>query len=197
MTSQFWWYVARSSGIVAWALTAAAVIWGLLLSTRLLDRTPSPRWLLDLHRYLGGLSVVFVGMHLTGLVADNYVHFGWLEVLVPGTSSWQPLAVAWGVTALYAQVVVTFSFYVRDRIGQKAWRTLHAGAFGTFAAVTLHGIQAGTDAQHPAAVAMYATAATLVVGLTVIRGITYGAQRRRSKPARPAARAAAPAPAES
>ena len=49
MTEQFWWYVARSCGIVALVLAGASVIWGLLLSTKLLEGRPGPRWLLDLH----------------------------------------------------------------------------------------------------------------------------------------------------
>ena len=76
------WYVA-ASGILAWLLLSASVIWGLLLSTHLLQRRPSPRWLLDLHRFLGGLAVTFVGVHVLGLVADNYIHFGVADVLVP------------------------------------------------------------------------------------------------------------------
>ena len=45
MNEKLWWYIARSTGIVAWALVAAAVIWGLLLSTRLLKGRPAPKWL--------------------------------------------------------------------------------------------------------------------------------------------------------
>ena len=68
-----WWFVARASGLVAWGLLALAVIWGLALSTKTFGRNPKPAWLLDLHRHLGGLAVVFTGVHLVGLVADNYV----------------------------------------------------------------------------------------------------------------------------
>ena len=38
MTSQFWWYVARAGGVVAWALSTVSVVWGLMLSTRVLGR---------------------------------------------------------------------------------------------------------------------------------------------------------------
>ena len=38
MNEQLWWYVARSGGIVAWALLAASVLWGLALSTKVLAR---------------------------------------------------------------------------------------------------------------------------------------------------------------
>ena len=76
MTTQVWWFVARATGIVGWALLAAAVILGLLLSTRLARGRPTPAWLLDMHRFLGGAAVSFTALHLGGLVADSYVHFG-------------------------------------------------------------------------------------------------------------------------
>ena len=41
--SQLWWYTARAGGIVAWALLAASVVWGLLLSTRLRPGGVAPR----------------------------------------------------------------------------------------------------------------------------------------------------------
>ena len=85
---KLWWYVARASGIVAWVMLAIAVIWGILVATRILGRKPRPAWVLDLHRWLGGLSVTFTGVHLVGLVADDYVEFGMRELFVPFASEW-------------------------------------------------------------------------------------------------------------
>lgn len=42
-----------------WVLLAASVFWGVALSSRLLGKKPEPNWMLDLHRFLGGLAVVF------------------------------------------------------------------------------------------------------------------------------------------
>ena len=92
-------YVARSSGFVTLVLSGAAVVWGLLLSTRIIRDRRLPKWLLDLHRFLGGLSVAGLALHLGALVADSYVHFGVRDLLVPFASSWRPVAVAWGVIA--------------------------------------------------------------------------------------------------
>ena len=36
---QFWWYLARASGIVAWVLLALAVVWGLLVASRMTSTT--------------------------------------------------------------------------------------------------------------------------------------------------------------
>ena len=60
-------------GSSAWALLAAATLWGLALSTKVLGRRPRPNWLLDLHRWLGGTALIFTGVHVVALLADQYV----------------------------------------------------------------------------------------------------------------------------
>jgi hypothetical protein len=106
---QTWWYVARATGYVAWGLVATSVVSGLLLSTRLTRGRPTPAWILDLHRFLAGAAVAFTGLHLTGLIADTYVHFGAVEVLVPFASTWKPGPVAFGVVALYLLAAIEIS----------------------------------------------------------------------------------------
>ena len=77
-----------------------------------------------MHRFLGGAAVTFTGLHVAGLVADSYVHFGVADVLVPGASSWRPGAVAPGVVSLYllAAVELTSLFMRRSRRRQHARR---------------------------------------------------------------------------
>src|SRR6478736_4948989 len=58
------WDVARAGGLVAWGLATASVMWGLVLSTRLMRKRPWPAWFLDLHRLLGGLAVIFTVIHV-------------------------------------------------------------------------------------------------------------------------------------
>ena len=48
MNEKVWWYLARSSGIVAMTLLVASVVWGVLLATRALRPHDRPAWLLDL-----------------------------------------------------------------------------------------------------------------------------------------------------
>ena len=57
------WYIARAAGLVAWALLAAATLWGLALSTKVARRrsAPRPNWLLDMHRWLGGTALALHG----------------------------------------------------------------------------------------------------------------------------------------
>ena len=66
-----WWYVTRASAIVAWVLLVLSVLLGILLSTRVLRPRDNPGWLLDLHRWMSGLSVSFVALHMLSLYIDE------------------------------------------------------------------------------------------------------------------------------
>ncbi len=169
MNEKLWWYLARSTGIVAWALVAAAVIWGLLLTTRLLNGHPTSKWLLDLHRFLGALAVVFTAVHLTGLVADNFVHFGLADLLVPLASAWKPLPVALGVVAMYLLIAVEVTSLAMRRIPRRWWRSIHLTSFASFWLATIHGIAAGSDTTNPVLFIAYVATAGTVLFLTTFR----------------------------
>jgi len=169
MSEKLWWYMARSSGVVAWALVAAAVIWGLLLTTRLLGGRTAPRWLLDLHRFLGGLAVSFTAIHLIGLVADTYTHFGPSELLVPLASAWKPWPVALGVVAMYLLAAVEVTSLVMKRLPRRFWRWVHLTSFGSFWLATIHGVTAGTDTKNPVLWVSYLVVGAVVLFLTVFR----------------------------
>jgi len=153
VSTQLTWYAARASGIVAWAVAAGSVVWGLALSTRALGRKPRPAWLFDLHRFLGGLALTFTGVHVGAILLDTYVHFSLANVLVPFTGTWHPVAVAWGITALYLLLAVELTSLARARVSKKLWRRVHLGSFALFAASTVHALTAGTDASSPVFVA--------------------------------------------
>jgi DMSO/TMAO reductase YedYZ heme-binding membrane subunit len=145
MNDLVWWYVARASGIVAWALLVASLVWGVLLATRVLRPHDRPAWLLDLHRGLGGLAMAMVGLHITALIADNFVQFGAVEVLVPLASHWRPLPVALGVLSLYVLVAIEVTSLAMRRLSRRAWRSVHLTSYGLVWLVSLHAGLAGTD----------------------------------------------------
>ena len=146
MNRQLWWEVARASGLVGWFLCTLAVVWGLALSTRLLGKRPGPAWLLDLHRFLGGLATMFVIIHVGALVADSYVHFGLAEVLVPLASSWKPGPVAWGIAGFYLLAAAEVTSLARRRLPGRVWRLVHAASLPLWVVATVHLVTAGTDA---------------------------------------------------
>ncbi|MEU0042891.1 2Fe-2S iron-sulfur cluster-binding protein [Streptomyces werraensis] len=151
MDPKLWWYIARAAGLMSWWLLSATVVWGLLLSTRILGpRRLAPARLLDLHRFLSGLSVAFLIVHLIALLADEYIGFGLPELLVPMVSPYRPGAVAWGVVALYVLAAIVVTSLTRPHLPHQVWRWVHYATFALFALVTVHAFTAGTEATNPA-----------------------------------------------
>lgn len=163
------WLLIRGSGIISFALISASVIWGLLVSTGLVARLVKLKALTWFHESLGIAALVAAVAHIVVLSVHDYLKFTWAEILVPGQSDWRPLAVALGITALYALAVVVVSFYVKKRIGHKTWRAIHYGSFGVFLAAMLHGITAGTDTWAPLMLGLYLGSALVIGSLMALR----------------------------
>jgi hypothetical protein len=169
VTQQVWWYATRSAGLMTWFSATASVAVGLLLASRALGRRPSGPWLLDLHRYLGGLTVVFLVIHIVTLWADSYVHFGWAELFVPMASSWRPGAVAWGVVAAWLVFAIEISSLLRDRLPRRIWHGIHLGAFPVMIMGTVHAWQAGSDVRNVLVLAVGGLMTLGVAGLSIQR----------------------------
>jgi len=186
LDSKLWWYVARASGVVAWALVVASVVWGLWVAGRFTKKLPPPAWVLDLHRFLGGLTVTFVAVHIGALVADSYVHFGWSELFVPLASKWRPWPVAFGIVALYLVLAVEITSLLMRRLPRRLWRFVHMGSFLLAFMGTVHGLTAGADAANPA-LRWGVIAATAVVAGTITVRVLLPMARRHARRERHAA----------
>jgi DMSO/TMAO reductase YedYZ heme-binding membrane subunit len=193
MNEQVWWYLSRASGIVALVLLTASVVWGVLLATRALAPHDRPAWLLDLHRWLGGVALVMTGFHIAGLVLDGYVTFGVAEILVPGASRWRPVAVAIGVVSMYLLVAVEVSSLLMRRLPRRAWRTIHVSSYLVVWSAAVHAGLAGTDVGNRAyqGVALFLTFAAVSAGIVRILTPSRAAiarasgARRRREPVEP------------
>ena len=147
---QIWWYVTRSSGFVAWGLSIVAILLGMALSTRALGDNPRPAWLLDLHRFVGGLTVAMLAVHMGSLVADSYTYFSLGDLFIPYGATWKPGPVAWGVFAMWLLLAVEVSSLVMRRIPRRLWHGIHFTSYLVAVLSTVHAFTAGTDATNPA-----------------------------------------------
>lgn len=177
---QLWWLVARSGGIVALVLVSLSVIWGLLLRSKYLAGGPGPKALLDLHRFLGALSVIFTGVHLLGLHLDRFVTFTVVDLLVPFASSWRPAPVALGIVAFWLLLAVHATSLAMRRLPRRLWRLVHLTSYLLLPLGFLHGSLAGSDA----GTAWYRLGAGGLVGLvawlTAWRAWSVAGRRRRT-----------------
>ena len=163
------WYAARAGGLLAYLLLSASVCVGLLLSGK--ARLPQwPRFALeDVHRFLGILAGVFIGIHGGALLLDSFVPVSLSQLLVPGASSYRPLAVGLGVVAAELLVALAISNHYRKRIPHRTWRRLHVLNFAVWALALAHGLTAGTDATTTWALLLYVGSAWLVLALLANR----------------------------
>ncbi len=173
------WYVARSSGLIAWALVTASILWGITLSSRLVRKRGIPAWLLDLHRYLGTLSIVFTAVHLAALVADNWVYFGWKELFIPMATEWRPGPTAWGIAAFYLMIAIQITSWMMRRLPRRLWHAIHLLSFPLFIAATIHGFQSGADRSNRLVQWLAFVGITLVITLVIFRILTFKPRKRK------------------
>jgi predicted ferric reductase len=184
MSPQIWWFISRSSGMIAWGLLTLSVCWGLFISTKAVAKASSPAWLLDLHRYLGGTAVLFTGLHLVGLAADNYVTFGWADMFVPMATSWKPGAVAFGIVGLYLLLAIEATSLAMKRLPRRLWRAVHHTSLVLYFVATYHAIAAGTDKQNQVFRIAALASINIVMFLTVV--LILAARKAKLSPARSA-----------
>lgn len=168
MTTHFFWYLARSSGFLAYLFAWGSVVWGLLMSTRVIPQADRGT-LYILHRLLGLGSMVFLGMHLYTLFLDPWAHFSVKDLFVPFASTYRPFWMSCGIVAAYLLIAVAVSSIMQSRLPRVIWRGIHYLSFLTFFLGLAHGIGSGADSRQPWAVALYAITAAIVGGLCLQR----------------------------
>jgi len=163
--NSWWWYLARSTGIVATVLAAAALIWGFFFSARATGKRLRPAWWLDLHNWLGGLAFAFTVVHVLAVFADSDLGMGVKQIFVPGASATQTWAMTFGVIAMYLVAVVSLSSIqrVRRAMPRKVWHAVHLLSVPMVVLAVLHGYQSGSDALTSA----FKAGLVITVGLAV------------------------------
>ncbi len=180
------WYAARASGLIAWSIVTASIVMGLAVATRLVRRRGVPAWLLDLHKFLGTLSLLFVAVHVFAVWTDNYVYFGPRALFVPLASDWRPFPVAWGIAATYLLVAIQLTSWTMRRIPRRVWHTVHMTSLPMFVLATVHGFTAGADYGNIAVQWGALTGGLLVIFLLTFRTLAPRRVRAAQRGPRPA-----------
>jgi sulfoxide reductase heme-binding subunit YedZ len=120
-----WWLVSRAAGIVALGLISLAVLIGLTMATKILQRPGLGRKLARLHEHVALVALGAIAVHGASLLGDGWLHAGIEALLVPFAIRYHPLFVGLGIIGAYLAALLGLSFYVRRRIGTRLWRRLH------------------------------------------------------------------------
>ncbi len=165
-----YWYLTRTSGMVAYGLAWMSMAFGVLISNRLARLWPGGPTAFALHEYTSLLAVAFTVFHVGILLGNRYVPYSLLQVLIPfSNDAYRPLAIGLGQIGLYLLLPVTFTFYIRKGIGQRAWRAIHLLSYAVFGLALIHSVVGGTDSAAPWAQAYYWLTAGSLWLLTLYR----------------------------
>jgi sulfoxide reductase heme-binding subunit YedZ len=166
-STQLWWFITRSAGIIAYLLLWLSTVWGLVVPSKLLAPVLDQTFTIDFHEFISLLSIGFTLLHVLVLLFDRYLPYTPLQILVPFLSPYRPFWVGIGILAFYITLLVTITFYIRSKIGVKLFRSIHVLSLAGYLGVTLHGLYAGTDSPLLAMQVLYQGTGLVVIFLTV------------------------------
>ena len=181
-SAQTTWYVTRAAGITAYLLLWLSTAWGLAIPSKLIDRWLNRAFTFDFHQFISLLALGFLGLHIFVLTADRFLPYSLAQILVPFISPYRPLWVGVGVIALYLSVLVSVTFYLRQRIGMKTFRAIHYASLLAYLGATAHSIFSGTNSSLPAVFLMYTGSFLVVVFLTVYWLVMAWQKKRAAAP---------------
>jgi methionine sulfoxide reductase heme-binding subunit len=201
------WVILRAAGIGAYVMVWLSVVWGLTATTGVLGKRVSRATATTVHQFISTCGLFLLAIHIGGLLLDTFTPFSVANVTIPFSTTYKPVAVAFGIVSMYTFVFVVVTSWLRKRIGTVWWRRTHVLAVPVFAMSLVHGLFAGTDTTRAPMWWMYLGTGLLVVFLVLVRGLsanyrpvrtervappqhragqktrTPGAQRRPARPA--------------
>ncbi|NTV35942.1 MAG: hypothetical protein HGA53_03225 [Anaerolineaceae bacterium] len=181
-TQKMTWYVTRAAGFITYLLFWFSTTWGLLVASKLVDKVLHRAFTFDFHEFISLLSLGFLGLHIFVLLVDRYMPYSLAQIFVPFLSPYRPVWVGIGVIALYLSLLVTVTFYIRQHIGMKVFRAIHASSLLAYIGATLHGLFSGTDSSLPAVLMLYVISFLVVVFLMTYWLIQLRIQKSQPRP---------------
>lgn len=177
--SSWWWFLSRSTGIVAAALSVVSLAWGFFFSSRTMGTKLKANWWLGLHKWLGGMTLSFIGVHMFVSLLDEDQALHLVDLFVPsGSVGW---SIGYGVVAawLFALVVLPSVAKVRRRLPRRLWRVVHLLSVPAIVLTGIHTAMAGSDAVSHAFIIGFAALVGFAVFTLTIRVLGLGQSTKR------------------
>ena len=145
----YWWpfLMGETLGIAALVWSYLSVLVGLLFSTR------RPRWLglnrrqiNDLHRHLSLTTIALILGHAlfvaVGGMNDAMTAraVGFTQAFLPFQTSWNEWPYAFGIFSLYLALILGPTYYLRSRLGARAWAVVHRLSLTVYVLAVVHTI---------------------------------------------------------
>jgi sulfoxide reductase heme-binding subunit YedZ len=175
------WNVLRAAGIAAYIMLWASVAWGLASTTSVFGKKVPKATSVALHQAFSTSGLLLLATHLGFLLADKYMPFQPLDLVIPMRATYRPLGVAFGIGAMFVMLLgVLGTSWGRKMIGTKWWRRTHSLSVPAFTLALMHGLMAGTDTPRPTLYWMYLGTTAILLFLLLLRAFTVGLRPQRA-----------------
>jgi predicted ferric reductase len=178
-----YWYLSRATAFVSLTILWISMALGLGMSNKMARWWPGAPAAFAVHEYASLLGLAFAIFHALILLGDRYINFAVAQIFVPfSTVDYRPTWVGIGQIGFYVWLIVALSFYIRSRIGQKTWRSLHYLSFVMYLMGLIHGLFGGTDTATPWAQWYYWISGGSLLFLLIYRIVNTLADRLMPRP---------------
>jgi predicted ferric reductase len=167
------WFIARITGLTAFAVLSLSVLSGEALRTSVLDFVAKNRAVRKLHDFTTPLWLPLVLAHIIALLLDKTARIAPVNVVVPFVTDYGQLPIGLGTLAFDIVMVVTVTSWLRSRMNNTVWMWIHRTSYIAFVATFFHAALSGTDFDAPLVSALaWSTAAGL--GILGVSRIIWG-----------------------
>ena len=181
------WFIARITGLTAFAVLSLSVLSGEALRTSVLDFLAKNRPIRKLHDFTTPLWIPLAITHCIALVLDQTARIGVSDLFVPFLVDYgrdsiaigpismnaSQLAIGLGTISLDIILIVVLTSWLRSRMNNTVWTWIHRTSYVGFVALFFHAALSGTDFDAPLVSAIaWSTAAGL--GILGFSRIVWG-----------------------
>ena len=167
------WFIARITGLAAFAVLSLSLLSGEALRTSVLDFLATNRALRKLHDFTTPLWIPLALAHVIALVLDQTARIRPIDLVVPFQTPYAPLEIGLGTLSLDIILIVTVTSWLRARMNNTLWTWIHRSAYVGFALAFVHALRSGTDFSAPLVSALAWPVAAVLAVLAVSR-IVWG-----------------------
>lgn len=164
LTSPYFWYTTRATGMVTLILFTLVVSLGTLVANRIGGTIVGRFEVNELHRSISIIAMVFLVIHIMTTVVDSFVPTGWISIFIPMTSAYRRIPIGIGTVAFDLLLAVWISSLLKVRIANRSWRFIHWFSWIAFATAIVHAYTSGTDTRKGLGLIVVVVCAGVVAG---------------------------------
>ena len=143
------WVLGRSTGAAATVALSIALLSGVALRPGFLQWFTHNRGLRAVHDAASLIWLPLGAVHVVALLFDSQAKLAPADLVIPFIASYGVLAIALGTISLDLFAAVMITSWLRSRMSQRVWLSIHRLSYAAFAAVFAHTLLSGSDFTNP------------------------------------------------